>query len=155
MQKNTITLFLIMGAAFLAGCIGTALQTLPPVEFECRVIEYPSMKPISGATAVWRYVGPSGESQESHPFLSDADGIIRVSVPELHLPVRRMDAYFAGGYFREIRISAPGFDPGTWDELQMRDWVDRSTIRPVEFRLVRKEQKPAPTPVSPTPAATP
>lgn len=150
--RGTI-LALMLPIGFFAGCVGTGIQTLPPIEVECRVVEFPSMKPIPDAVVTWRYVGPSGESKDAGTFVTNGDGICLVSVPEQRLPLQRMDGYFAGGYFREIAIRAPGFDGRAWGETALRERIDHSATRPIEFRLVRK--KPTQVPVPPSTSFTP
>lgn len=139
MKKSILLLCLCVG--FLSSCLSPAFQTIEALNVECVVVEVPSMRPIAGATVSWRYVDPSGESVSFGPFTSDERGIFRVVVAEQRLVLGRVDGYFAGGYFRVIRIEAPGFKTCEWGEMELRERIDQSPTRPVEFRLQR-EKKP-------------
>ena len=147
-MRAKLALLLIGTASLLSGCLTPAVETLAAVDLECRVIEFPSLKPIQGAVAIWSYVGPNGEAVSFGPFTSDVRGIFRIVVPEQVAKIGRADRYFAGGYFRAVRIEAVGYEPRQWRESDLSERIDHSSARPIEFRLVRKEPNKAPEPTT-------
>ena len=137
-MKNPGAIVVFLLAVLLAACGTPRAQKLPSVELDCRVVDVEGFRPIEGAELVWSYVGPSGERVDFGPFRTDRDGVCRVSVPAQELRPKHAIDYMAGGFFREVRVSASGFEAGRWRELDLHERVDASSIRPIEFRLRKK-----------------
>lgn len=132
----------LMLAALLAGCGTPQAQKLPAVSLECRVVTVATFQPVEGAEVVWSYVGPAGEQVDFGPFRTGRDGQCRVIVlPQELRPIHAID-YMAGGFYRAVRVSAPGFETGQWGEGDLRDRIERNVTRPIEFRLKKEPAEP-------------
>src|SRR5436305_15310807 len=115
-MKNVVPNICLVLAAFLVGCGTPHAQKLPAVSLDCRVVTTGTFQPVEGAELVWSYVGPSGEQVDFGPFRTDRNGQCRVVVlPQELRPIHAVD-YMAGGFYRAVRISAPGFETGRWGE---------------------------------------
>jgi hypothetical protein len=81
------------------------------------VLDDESGLPISGAAVYMEYQGPrEGQLERRGPFHSDQNGRGVISLPKEVFWISWSDNYFAGGYLRTIRVSAPGYDRGGFHE---------------------------------------
>ena len=137
--RNTIrNSMLILFVCFFPGCamIIPTPNVLPVVNFECKTLNSATNKRLSGVKINVVYTNPRGnKSLKYGPFVTDKNGKCTVSVDKKIKWIKGVDAYFIGGYTRNIYVSHGGFYQSIYGERFFNNYKKLEENSVITFKL--------------------
>jgi hypothetical protein len=133
-------LYLVCAAAMLVATGCATRATVSACAADCYVYDHVSREAIVNAKAYVVYRGNRGEKFERGPFLSDKDGMVRVTEGSHELLVPFGEQQSLAYYRRGIEVRVDGYLPERVFERQAK--FDRKTTSPLQFPAPLEEMGP-------------
>jgi hypothetical protein len=125
--------------ALVAACLGCATpQRMPATVIQARVLDAETGAPVAGAKVDLRYVPPRGGATVAAVATTDAAGNVLLDVPATWLTAEFGAAYFAGGFWRQLAVTAPGYQDGGFSEGPQQGRFER------QLNLLELDRTPPP-----------